>query len=48
MGLFNKKSEGGFMDMIRCDEQDYLIWKWRPKGATLNESKKENANTTPE
>lgn len=43
MGLFNKKSEGGFMDMIRCDEQDYLIWKWRPKGATLNESKKENA-----
>ena len=29
MGLFNKK-EGGLMDVIRCDEQDYLIWKWRP------------------
>jgi membrane protease subunit (stomatin/prohibitin family) len=43
MALFGKKTEGGFMDMIRCDEQDYLIWKWRPKGATLNESKKENA-----
>lgn len=43
MALFGKKSEGGFMDMIRCDEQDYLIWKWRPKGATLNESKKENS-----
>lgn len=43
MALFKKNTEGGFMDMIRCDEQDYLIWKWRPKGATLNESKKENA-----
>lgn len=43
MALFSKKQEGGFMDMIRCDEQDYLIWKWRPKGATLSESKKENA-----
>lgn len=43
MALFGKKTEGGFMDMIRCDEQDYLIHKWRPQGATLNESKKENA-----
>lgn len=43
MALFKKNTEGGFMDMIRCDEQDYLLWKWRPKGATLNESKKENA-----
>ena len=29
MGLFGKK-EGGIMDMIRCDEKDFLIWKWRP------------------
>ncbi|KXK40184.1 MAG: virion core protein (lumpy skin disease virus)-like protein [Bacteroidetes bacterium OLB9] len=43
MGLFKKKNEGGFMDMIRCDETDYLIWKWRPKGAIINDSKKENA-----
>ena len=43
MSLFRKNTEGGLMDMIRCDEQDYLIWKWRPKNATLNESKKENA-----
>lgn len=43
MAIFGKKSEGGFMDVIRCDEQDYLIHKWRPKGATINESKKENA-----
>lgn len=32
MGLFGKPS-GGFMDVIRCDEPEYLIWKWRPKGA---------------
>lgn len=43
MGLFGSKNEGGLMDVIRCDEQEYLVWKWRPKGATLNESKKENS-----
>lgn len=43
MALFGNKNEGGFMDVIRCDEQEYLVWKWRPKGATLNDSKKENA-----
>lgn len=42
MSLFNKK-EGGLMDVIRCDEQEYLIWKWRPAGAELNSTKKENA-----
>lgn len=41
MGLFSS-SEGGFMDVIRCDEPEYLIWKWRPAGS--NEStRKENA-----
>lgn len=40
---FGKKNEGGMMDVIRCDEQEYLIWKWRPVGAELNGSKKENA-----
>lgn len=29
----------GFMDEIRCDEKDYLIWKWRPQG----NSRRENA-----
>ncbi|MEN9907598.1 MAG: hypothetical protein RLZZ540_739 [Bacteroidota bacterium] len=43
MSFFNKKSEGGLMDVIRCDEQEYLVWKWRPAGATLNDIKKENA-----
>lgn len=42
MALFGKKSEGGLMDMIRCDEQDYLIHKWRPSGEA-NSTKKENA-----
>ena len=41
MGLFRKK-EGGIMDVIRCDEPEYLIWKWRPSGQA-NSSKKENA-----
>lgn len=42
MGLFGKKEEGGFMDVIRCDEQEYLVWKWRPSG-TANSTNKENA-----
>lgn len=41
MGLFNKK-EGGMMDVIRCDEQEYLVWKWRPSGEA-NSTKKENS-----
>ncbi len=32
MGWFSSKKEGGLMDVIRCDEQDYLIWKWSPSG----------------
>ncbi len=43
MGLFSSKKEGGMMDMIRCDEQDYLIWKWRPAGNDANSTNKENA-----
>ncbi|MFM7566428.1 MAG: SPFH domain-containing protein [Flavobacteriales bacterium] len=42
MGLFGNKSEGGFMDVIRCDEPEYLVWKWRPSGEA-NSTKKENA-----
>ena len=43
MGLFSSKKEGGMMDMIRCDEQEFLIWKWRPEGNEANSTKKENA-----
>lgn len=42
MGLFGNKSEGGFFDVIRCDEQEYLIHKWRPSGEA-NSTIKENA-----
>ena len=42
MGLFGNKKEGGMMDVIRCDEQEYLVWKWRPSGEA-NSTKKENA-----
>ena len=40
MGLFGKKSEGGMMDVIRCDEQEYLVWKWRPSGEANSTKKK--------
>lgn len=42
MALFKRK-EDGVMDVIRCDEPSYLIWKWRPTGVNLNESIRENA-----
>jgi membrane protease subunit (stomatin/prohibitin family) len=42
MGFFGNKSEGGLMDIIRCDQQEYLVWKWRPNGEA-NSTKKENA-----
>ena len=41
MGLFKNK-EGGLMDVIRCDEKEYLVWKWRPSG-DANSTRKENA-----
>jgi membrane protease subunit (stomatin/prohibitin family) len=40
MGLFSSKKEGGLMDVIRCDQADYLVWKWSPGGVP---SKRENA-----
>ena len=42
MSLFSSKQEGGLMDVIRCDEQEYLVWKWSPNGS-VNNSHKENA-----
>lgn len=46
MGLFGfgggAKKEGGLMDVIRCDEQEYLVWKWRPSGEA-DSTKKENS-----
>ena len=42
MALFGKKDEGGLLDVIRCDEENYLIWKWRPSGEA-NSTNKENS-----
>ena len=36
MGLFSK-NKNGLMDAIRCDEQDYLIWKWHPNNGDPND-----------
>lgn len=45
MALFGNKSQrfGGVMDVIRCDEPSYLIWKWHPAGSQTGNNKRENA-----
>lgn len=43
MGLFRNNPSGGIMDVIRCDETGYLIWKWHPSGSTEGETSRENA-----
>lgn len=43
MALFNKPKAGGFMDVIRCDEPSYLIWKWHPTGSQAANNNRENA-----
>jgi len=35
-------NKGGLMDVIRCDEQEYLVWKWSPSGFA-NSTSKENS-----
>ena len=43
MGIFNRNSQnGGLMDVIRCDEPSYLIWKWHPAGSQTGLNKREN------
>ena len=44
MSVFGKKQNGGgLMDVIRCDEPSYLIWKWHPEGTTQGANRKENS-----
>ncbi len=31
------------MNVIRCDEQDYMVWKWRPEGQEVNSTSRENS-----
>lgn len=42
MALFASKSNRA-MDVIRCDEPSYLIWKWRPAGSAPGKNSRENA-----
>ena len=37
------KKTKGLMDVIRCDEPSYLIWKWHPSGTQLGANDRENA-----
>ena len=43
MALFGKGKNGGVMNVIRCDETEYLVWKWRPVGQEANSTSRENA-----
>ena len=44
MALFDRsKKTGGIMDEIRCDESNYLIWKWHPSGSQLGSNQRENS-----
>ena len=43
MGFFSRGKSGGMMNVIRCDEQDYMVWKWRPLGQDANSTSRENS-----
>lgn len=43
MALFGKGKGGGLMNVIRCDEEQYLVWKWRPLGQDVNSTSRENS-----
>ena len=43
MGIFGRGKGGGLMNVIRCDEENYLVWKWRPLGQDVNSTTRENS-----
>ena len=43
MGLFDTYRKNAVLDVIRCDEPSYLIWKWHPSGNIEGENDRENA-----
>ena len=43
MGLFGRGKGGGLMNVIRCDEEEYMVWKWRPEGQNVNTTSRENS-----
>lgn len=46
MGFLKKLKSGGCADVIRCDEPNYLIWKWHPSGVSLGKGTRETALRT--
>lgn len=46
MGIFNKPKKGGMADVIRCDETNYLVWKWHPRKYEQDSLKRETAIRT--
>lgn len=46
MGIFRKEHRGGFADVIRCDQTEYLIWKWHPDKYDEGDLKRETAIRT--
>lgn len=43
MGLFGRGKGGGLMNVIRCDEEEYMVWKWRPEEQDVNSTTRENS-----
>ena len=43
MGILGRGSGGGLMNVIRCDEEKYLVWKWRPLGQEVSTTSRENS-----
>ena len=43
MGIFGFGKSGGLMNVIRCDQEKYLVWKWRPEGQGVNTTSRENS-----
>lgn len=43
MRLFGRGKGGGLMNIIRCDEEEYIVWKWRPLGQDVNSTTRENS-----
>jgi membrane protease subunit (stomatin/prohibitin family) len=43
MGFFSRGKSGGLMNVLRCDQEEYLVWKWRPEGQDVNSTTRENS-----
>ncbi len=46
MSIFKKEHKGGMSDVIRCDQENYLIWKWHPDKYDEGKLKRETAIKT--